>query len=78
MCCGSAGVYNVLQPDMARRLLDRKVEHIKETNAEIVATGNPGCHAWIAQGCREQRSARVMHTAELLEAAFIGLDAFRD
>ncbi len=78
MCCGSAGVYNVLQPDMARRLLDRKVGHIQETGAEIVATGNPGCHAWIAQGCREQRSARVMHTAELLEAAFIGLDAFRD
>ena len=76
MCCGSAGVYNVLQPDMARRLLDRKVDHIKETSADIVATGNPGCHAWIAQGCREQRSARVMHTAELLEAAFIGLDVF--
>ncbi|MEI8281459.1 MAG: (Fe-S)-binding protein [Armatimonadota bacterium] len=76
MCCGSAGVYNVLQPDMARRLLDRKVGHIQETHAEIVATGNPGCHAWIAQGCREQKSARVMHTAELLEAAFIGLDGF--
>ncbi len=76
MCCGSAGVYNVLQPEMARRLLDRKVGHIKETDAEIVATGNPGCHAWIAQGCREQRSARVMHTAELLEAAFVGLDGF--
>lgn len=78
MCCGSAGVYNVLQPDMARKLLDRKVDHIKETLADIVATGNPGCHAWIAQGCREQKSSRIMHTAELLEAAFIGLDAFRD
>jgi glycolate oxidase iron-sulfur subunit len=76
MCCGSAGVYNVLQPDMARRLLDRKVGHIQETHAEIVATGNPGCHAWIAQGCREQKSAQVMHTAELLEAAFVGLDGF--
>ncbi len=76
MCCGSAGVYNVLQPDMARRLLDRKVDHIKETSADIVATGNPGCHAWIAQGCREQQSARVLHTAELLEAAFVGLKPF--
>jgi glycolate oxidase iron-sulfur subunit len=76
MCCGSAGVYNVLQPDMARRLLDRKVDHIKETNADIVATGNPGCHAWIAQGCREQKVSKVLHTAELLEAAFIGLDPF--
>jgi glycolate oxidase iron-sulfur subunit len=76
MCCGSAGVYNVLQPDMARKLLDRKVDNIKETLASIVATGNPGCHAWIAQGCREQRSATVLHTAELLEAAFIGLEGF--
>lgn len=76
MCCGSAGVYNVLQPDMARRLLDRKVDHIKETLASIVATGNPGCHAWIAQGCREQKAATVLHTAELLEAAFVGLDGF--
>jgi glycolate oxidase iron-sulfur subunit len=76
MCCGSAGVYNVLQPDMARRLLDRKVNHIKKTLADVVATGNPGCHAWIAQGCREQKSAKVLHTAELLEAAFVGLKSF--
>ncbi len=76
MCCGSAGVYNVLQPKMARRLLNRKVKHIQETHADIVATGNPGCHAWIAQGCEEQKSARVLHTAELLEAAFIGIEEF--
>jgi glycolate oxidase iron-sulfur subunit len=61
---------------MARQLLDRKVSHIQETEAEIVATGNPGCHAWIAQGTREQNSAMVLHTAELLEAAFMGIDAF--
>lgn len=76
MCCGSAGVYNVLQPAMARRLLDRKVNHIEETHAEVVATGNPGCHAWIAQGCRERKGPLVLHTAELLEAAFIGLSEF--
>ncbi|HLO99307.1 MAG TPA: (Fe-S)-binding protein [Fimbriimonas sp.] len=69
-CCGSAGIYNILQPAMARKLLDRKVENINKTGATIVATGNPGCHGWIAQGCEEQRSARVMHTAEVLEAAF--------
>ncbi|MBS1703860.1 MAG: 4Fe-4S dicluster domain-containing protein [Armatimonadetes bacterium] len=76
MCCGSAGIYNILQPKMARQLLDRKVGHIQETEADIVATGNPGCHAWIAQGCREQKSATVLHTTELLEAAFIGLEHF--
>jgi glycolate oxidase iron-sulfur subunit len=76
ICCGSAGIYNVMQPDMARQLLDRKTTHIQATKADIVATGNPGCHAWIAQGCREKGIARTLHTAELLEAAFVGLDPF--
>ncbi len=76
ICCGSAGIYNVTQPEMARQLLDRKTSHIAETRADIVATGNPGCHAWIAQGCREKGIARTLHTAELLEAAFVGLEHF--
>jgi glycolate oxidase iron-sulfur subunit len=78
-CCGSAGIYNITQPAMARRLLDRKVGNIAHTDAEIVALGNPGCHAWMAQGVRERFGDRrhVLHTAELLEAAFTGLDAFR-
>lgn len=76
MCCGSAGVYNVLQPKMARRLLDRKVNNIEATEAEIVATGNPGCHSWIAQGCSEQQGPTILHTAELLEAAFTGIEHF--
>ena len=76
-CCGSAGVYNVLQPEMARTLLTEKWENIRATGASIVATGNPGCHAWIAQASREAgASVRVMHTAEVLEAAFIGLERF--
>ncbi|MEI7575740.1 MAG: (Fe-S)-binding protein [Armatimonadota bacterium] len=76
VCCGSAGIYNVMQPDMARQLLVRKTGHIQETRADIVATGNPGCHAWIAQGCLEKGIARTLHTAELLEAAFVGLEPF--
>jgi glycolate oxidase iron-sulfur subunit len=78
MCCGSAGIYNITQPQMARTLLDRKFDHIKSTDALIVATGNPGCHAWIAQAAREQagESVHVLHTAELLEASFIGLNHF--
>ncbi len=78
ICCGSAGIYNITQPEMARQLLDRKTTHIEATKADIVATGNPGCHAWIAQGCREKGIARTLHTAELLEAAFVGLEPFRD
>ncbi|CAN5625486.1 glycolate oxidase subunit GlcF [soil metagenome] len=70
-CCGSAGVYNVLQPKMARSLLERKWANVAATGASVVATGNPGCHAWIAQAAREHGGAmEVVHTAELLERAF--------
>ena len=79
MCCGSAGIYNVIQPKMARTLLDRKYDNIASTMAHIVATGNPGCHSWIAQAARERGNVvRIMHTMEVLEAAFIGLPAFAD
>ncbi len=75
VCCGSAGVYNVLQPAMARALLERKMDRVAATGAAFVALGNPGCHAWIEQGARERGGVRVVHTAELLEAAFSGLPA---
>ncbi len=77
MCCGSAGIYNVLQPTMARQLLDRKFKHIQATGASVVVTGNPGCHAWIGQAAREKgQEIKVVHTMEFLESAFLG--RFRD
>src|SRR5262249_19021389 len=42
-CCGSAGTYNLVQPEMARRLQQRKIAHIRETGADTVVTANPGC-----------------------------------
>jgi len=76
-CCGSAGVYNALEPSWARALLDRKMDFAGATGASIIALGNPGCHAWMAQGAKEKfENVRVMHTSEVLEAAFIGLDEF--
>ncbi len=73
MCCGSAGTYNLTQPSLARRLLERKWANIEATGAEVVVLGNPGCHAWIEQGSREAPGrARVLHIAELLEASFVG------
>lgn len=72
-CCGSAGVYNLLQPKMARDLLARKYANIASTGAEVVVMGNPGCHAWIEQACAEAGSlVRCLHTAEVLEGAFSG------
>ncbi|MCG9896215.1 MAG: (Fe-S)-binding protein, partial [Fimbriimonadaceae bacterium] len=74
-CCGSAGIYNVVQPKMARALLDRKWKNVDSTGARIVVNGNPGCHAWIAQAAREAGGdVMVLHTAEILEASFSGLD----
>ncbi len=70
-CCGSAGIYNLTQPEMARKLLNRKVEFIANSGAEVVATGNPGCLAWIQQGLKERGiSIDVMHPVEILDAAF--------
>lgn len=70
-CCGSAGVYNITQPEMAKRLLDRKLNHIRATNATIIATGNPGCLAWIQQGAQDAGlNLRICHPVELLDEAY--------
>lgn len=72
-CCGSAGVYNILEPEMARKLLDRKVGNLRDTGASIVATGNPGCLAWIQQGAQEAGiKVRICHPIELLDEAYRG------
>lgn len=69
-CCGSAGTYNLTQPEMARRLLERKVDNIMATGASVVAMGNPGCMAWIARGLKDRGSnIRVMHVVEILDEA---------
>lgn len=70
VCCGSAGIYNVTQPTLARELLERKMANVLSTGAEYVVSGNPGCHAWMEQGSRERGGPKVVHTAEILEQAF--------
>jgi glycolate oxidase iron-sulfur subunit len=70
-CCGSAGIYNLIQPEMANDLLERKLEHIKSTGAEVVATGNPGCLLQIINGAdREGLKWRVVHPVTLLAEAY--------
>jgi glycolate oxidase iron-sulfur subunit len=72
-CCGSAGIYNLTQPEMATRLLRRKVRHVTSTAAEVVVTSNPGCILQIQQGLGEARSpVRVMHLVEILDRAYGG------
>jgi glycolate oxidase iron-sulfur subunit len=65
LCCGSAGTYNVLQPELAARLRERKLTHIARTGAEVVATGNVGCITQLNAG----GGPPVVHTVELLDWA---------
>ncbi len=65
LCCGSAGVYNILQPEIAGRLKARKVANIESTRPDLVATGNIGCQVQIAGGT----ALPVVHTVELLDWA---------
>jgi glycolate oxidase iron-sulfur subunit len=70
-CCGSAGIYNITQPELARRLLDRKMEKVRDTGAEIVAVGNPGCSLQIGSGIRlHGLRMQVAHPVELLDRAY--------
>lgn len=70
-CCGSAGIYNIQQPQFAKQLLDWKWKDIEDTGAQFVVSGNPGCHAWLDQANEEHdKPIRVLHTMELLEASF--------
>lgn len=70
-CCGSAGIYNLTQPEMAGQLLERKVAHIRSTRAAIVATANPGCMLQVINGCRDAGlEVRVAHPVTLLAEAY--------
>jgi len=71
ICCGSAGTYNLTQPELARRLGERKAQHVAETGADTLITGNPGCIIQIRAALRDRGSTvRVLHTADLLAQAY--------
>jgi glycolate oxidase iron-sulfur subunit len=65
LCCGSAGTYNMLQPELSARLRDRKLANLARVGADVIATGNIGCMAQLAPGAE----APVVHTVELLDWA---------
>jgi glycolate oxidase iron-sulfur subunit len=70
-CCGSAGVYNITQPETAQIQLDRKMKHIRSTGAKIVATANPGCLLQIQQGAQQQGwDISIVHPVTLLAQAY--------
>ncbi len=65
LCCGSAGTYNILQPEIARQLGDRKAAHLAKLDADVIATGNIGC----AMQLSKHAATPVVHTIELLDWA---------
>jgi glycolate oxidase iron-sulfur subunit len=68
LCCGSAGIYNILQPEISAKLRDRKVRNIAATGAAVVATGNIGCITQIA----DRAGMPIVHTIKLLDWAYGG------
>lgn len=74
-CCGSAGIYNMTQPDMSMKILDYKMEKAQATNARTIVTANPGCLLQMRLGIiREglETQVRAVHLADLLLEAVNG------
>ncbi len=79
VCCGSAGTYNLTEPELAGRLAARKARNVMATGADVLVTGNPGCILQIRAALREQGSSiRVVHTADFLAQAYVSGPAARD
>jgi glycolate oxidase iron-sulfur subunit len=71
LCCGSAGIYNIVENEMAMRILERKMEAVRATGASLIATANPGCMLQLAAGARLfGNGQRVVHVVELLDEAY--------
>jgi glycolate oxidase iron-sulfur subunit len=71
ICCGSAGIYNVVQNKMSTQILTHKMENVNATGADIVATANPGCMLQLQAGVRMHgKKQRVLHVVELLDLAY--------
>jgi glycolate oxidase iron-sulfur subunit len=78
VCCGSAGIYNVLQPEAARDLGERKALHVLATSAQALASANPGCLVQISQALRRaRRPLPVLHPIELVDASIRNTGASR-
>jgi glycolate oxidase iron-sulfur subunit len=78
LCCGSAGIYNVLHNEMALQILRHKMEYVSATKASLIATANPGCMLQLAAGVRLYGDGqRVTHVIEVLDEAYENYGANR-
>ena len=70
-CCGSAGIYNLTQPEMAAQLLERKMDSVEAVSPTVVAVGNPGCLLQMQKGARERGiRAPMRHPVEIIARAY--------
>jgi glycolate dehydrogenase iron-sulfur subunit len=70
-CCGSAGIYNLIHPELSRQILQRKMTHLAAVNPDVIATGNPGCLIQLGTGAKQHGlRAAVVHPIELLYEAY--------
>ena len=73
LCCGSAGIYNLLEPEPARQLGKRKLQHITDAKPDVIATANPGCTLQLLSVAAEEgKDIRVVHPIELIDQAIRG------
>lgn len=78
-CCGAAGIYNLMQPEMSQRVLQEKLDHVRQTHAGILATGNPGCQMHIGAGaCLSHMELKVCHPIELVDQAYESAGYYED
>ena len=80
VCCGGAGIYNLLEPELSEEILARKVDQVLASGATLVATANPGCHMQIARGLAQLRnsSIRVCHPVEILDQSYRAAGIYGD
>jgi glycolate oxidase iron-sulfur subunit len=73
LCCGSAGIYNIVHDEMAAGILEKKMIYANSVQPDVIATANPGCMLQLEAGVRQYgKSQRVMHVIQLLDEAYRG------
>jgi len=71
LCCGSAGIYNITNPEISNQLLERKLEHALATGAEVIVSANPGCMLQLQKGLRHRGlDIQVKHLVQILDQAY--------
>jgi glycolate oxidase iron-sulfur subunit len=77
-CCGSAGIYSVMQPEMSRQVLESKLDEVASAEPDILVTANPGCMLQLESGvARRGMPVRVMHVVDLLDEAYAAGERLR-